>query len=137
MNAGLHVVSGALFNHKHEVLMGFRKPTGKRPSLWELPGGKVEEGESFEYALVREWKEEMNVLVKPYVYVATAFLDMEVSFHISLYVVRLVTSAMPTACDHVELRWVDPLHAVEHLPCSPAFYLHWPHLRAWLARMRA
>ncbi len=135
MYAGLHVVSGALFNDNYEVLMGFRKPSGKRPSLWELPGGKVEPNETFDHALIREWKEEINIYIEPTMYVATAFLDMEVSFHISLYVVRMVTPATPTACDHTELRWVNPIHAIENLPCSPAFYLHWPHLREYLRRL--
>lgn len=131
---GMRVVSGALLStDRSQVLMGLRKPGGKRPSLWELPGGKLEPGESPETALAREWLEELDLAIKPVAYVATSFLDMEVSFHIDLYTIeRVDTQAIAAAIDHTELRWVDPFDAVQHLPCSPAFYLHWPHLRRWV-----
>ena len=131
---GLRVVSGALLSPDNaQVLMGLRKSGGKRPSLWELPGGKVDPGESPEAALAREWHEELNLAVRVTTYVATAFLDLEVSFHIDLYLVELVDPyATAQLLDHAELRWVKPLAAVEYLPCSPAFYMHWPHLRRYI-----
>lgn len=131
---GLRVVSGALLSaDRTHILMGLRKPGGKRPSLWELPGGKLEPDESPEVALVREWLEELDLAIRPTAYVATSFLEMEVSFHIDLYIVDQVDAgAEATALDHTELRWVSPLDAIQNLPCSPAFYLHWPHLRRWI-----
>ena len=128
------VVSGALLSSdRTHVLMGLRKPSGKRPYLWELPGGKLEPGEVPEVALVREWLEELDFAIKPVAYVATAFLDVEISFHIDLYIVEpVVQGGEPSALDHTELRWIRPFDAVQNLPCSPAFYLHYPHLRRWM-----
>lgn len=133
---GLRVVSGALLSpDRTRVLMGLRKPDGKRPSLWELPGGKVEPGESCEAALVREWVEELDLVIKPVAYIATSYLEMEISFHIDLYVVESVDHrAVPTARDHTELVWIEPLWAIERMPCSPAFYMHWPRLREYMTR---
>lgn len=134
---GLRVVSGALFDNTGKVLMGLRKLGGKRPSLWEFPGGKLDPGETPEVALAREWREELDIDIEPYQYIATSFLEMEVSFHIDLFVVhRSGVLTAPKALDHAALRWVEPLDAVEHLPCSPAFYLHWPRLRDWLAHAK-
>ena len=55
-------VRGIIKNDSDEILIVKRHPKSKTdPEMWELPGGKVEKGEDFEYALVREIKEETNL----------------------------------------------------------------------------
>ncbi len=57
----LLVVAVALFDARNHVLMA-RRPKGKlNEGLWEFPGGKVEEEEPPEDALVREIREELGV----------------------------------------------------------------------------
>ncbi len=41
-----------------------RRPTATLPLLWEFPSGKVEAGETDEAALVREIREEMDIVVR-------------------------------------------------------------------------
>lgn len=52
-------VKGLVFNDKDEILLILHPRRG-----WEMPGGKVELGESLPGALVREVQEESGVVVK-------------------------------------------------------------------------
>lgn len=55
-------VRGIIKNENGEILILKRHPKSKPdPEMWELPGGKVEKGEFFTDALVREIKEETNL----------------------------------------------------------------------------
>ena len=55
-------VRGVIKNNGNEILVVKRHPKSKTdPEMWELPGGKVENGEHFIDALVREIKEETNL----------------------------------------------------------------------------
>lgn len=57
----LFVVAAALINDVGEVLVQ-KRPEGKpMAGLWEFPGGKVEQKETPENALIRELREELNI----------------------------------------------------------------------------
>lgn len=125
------VVSGVLVRSDGQILMGKRRSGKFRGDLWELPGGKLEDGEHPVEALQREWLEELGCHVLVRDFVASATLDLEVTFVIDLYNVVLASdSEPPKPLDHAELMFVDPWQAIKRMPCSPAFYMHWP----WLAR---
>jgi 8-oxo-dGTP diphosphatase len=57
----LRFVAAALIVRDGEVLIGQRRPDQPMASLWEFPGGKIEEGESPEQALARELTEELGI----------------------------------------------------------------------------
>ena len=53
---------GIVKNSNDEILILRRHPKSRtNPHKWELPGGKVDPGEFFDEALVREIKEETNL----------------------------------------------------------------------------
>ena len=58
-------VRGVIKNSDGEILIVKRHPKSRTdPEMWELPGGKVEQGEHFADALVREIKEETDLDVE-------------------------------------------------------------------------
>ena len=58
----IDVAAGALFDGQR-LLVARRGPDEAAPGQWELPGGKVESGESLAQAVVREWEEELSMEV--------------------------------------------------------------------------
>lgn len=58
----LRLVVAALMLRGDEVLICQRRPDQPMALQWEFPGGKIEPGESPEFALARELNEELGIL---------------------------------------------------------------------------
>jgi 8-oxo-dGTP diphosphatase len=58
-------VAAAVVRRGGAILLTQRPPDASHPLQWELPGGKIETGESPEQALVREIEEELGVRATP------------------------------------------------------------------------
>lgn len=58
-----HVACGIMYDNHNRVLLGKRHSNGPYPNIWEFPGGKLENGETIEECLHREWFEELNVSI--------------------------------------------------------------------------
>lgn len=58
-----HVACGIMCNEQNQILLGKRHSKGPYPNIWEFPGGKLEEGETLEECLQREWIEELNLSI--------------------------------------------------------------------------
>ena len=56
-------VVAALIWDKDKFLICQRSANKARALLWEFVGGKVEQGETKEQALIRECKEELNIVL--------------------------------------------------------------------------
>ena len=103
----IRVVAGAIFHRidgRPHVLAALRGPTMSTPDVWELPGGKVEPGETDPAALARELAEELGIDVEVGAHLGTVHTD-----HILLvaYATSLRGTRMPVPTEHAALTWVD------------------------------
>ena len=97
--------------NENKVLIAHRNPTGQMGGRWEFPGGKVEEGETEEQAVLREFNEEfgVNVTVGPQI-ASAIFKHNGNNILLSAHLVQLPHDgiAVPfTLTEHTEYRWAE------------------------------
>jgi 8-oxo-dGTP diphosphatase len=104
--------AGALFiSPSGKFLLGLRAPTKTAwPDHWDTIGGRVEDGESLEEALIREAQEEVGVTPTEFSLVATVREKRPEIYGDALHYVYVVTrwqgGEPANICDeHTELRW--------------------------------
>lgn len=117
----IRVVCGALVR-EGRVLATKRGPGGHAAFKWELPGGKVEDGEDDRVALARELKEELQLDLH-----VGAYLDEHIHRYPGLFV-HLVAYACHDAEDeqpfqlteHTAAKWLgrDDLYDVDWAPAD-------------------
>ena len=94
-----------------QVLIAHRNPTGQMGGRWEFPGGKVEDGETDETAIVREMGEEFGITVTPVKKIAEAeFKHNGKISSLHAYLVTLPHDGMTekyTLTEHTDYRWAD------------------------------
>ena len=86
-----------------------QRPANKaRGLLWEFVGGKVEAKETPQEALIRECREEIDVLLS----VGDVFMDVthkypDLDVHLTLFHATIV-SGEPKKFEHNDIRWITP-----------------------------
>jgi|KBSSwiStaDraftv2_1062776.scaffolds.fasta_scaffold02606_7 8-oxo-dGTP diphosphatase len=117
MEAALIVVAGAMIAGG-KLLVAQRDRPPELAGMWELPGGKVAQGESEVDALTRELREELGVEVAVGERVGN---DVDISETMTLRAYRVTcVDGTPRADDHRALRWVTAaeLEDVEWVPAD-------------------
>ncbi|MFX4270705.1 (deoxy)nucleoside triphosphate pyrophosphohydrolase [Propionibacteriaceae bacterium Y1685] len=90
------------------VVLGARRTRpAELAGLWEFPGGKVEPGESQAEALVREVREELDVIITVAAPVVGPPDGVAINDDLALFVHwAMITSGTPTPGDtHDQFRW--------------------------------
>lgn len=103
------VVVGAALLDGGRLLAARRSAPPELAGRWELPGGKVEKGETPEAALVRELREELGVTAEPLARVPGEW-PLRDPYVLQVWTARLLPgSPSPRPLqDHDALRWLTP-----------------------------
>lgn len=102
----LHVAA-AIIEKDNQILIA-KRLKGEHKDLWEFPGGKVEQNETSEQALIREIKEELNADISIDNYLTTINYTYP-SFHLMMdvYICHLM-SEITALNDHSQVKWINP-----------------------------
>jgi 8-oxo-dGTP diphosphatase len=92
-------VGALIFDNEGRILITQRGPKAKNErGLWEIPGGSVEYGETFEQAIIREIREELGI--------------------------RIRVRSLHAVCDHIlpeeNQHWVSPTYICEIVEGVPS-----------------
>ena len=101
-------VVAALIWRKEKFMICQRPAHKARALLWEFVGGKVEAGETPQEALIRECREEIDVLLS----VGDVFMDVtheypDLTVHLTLFHAT-VAEGEPQMLEHNDIQWITP-----------------------------
>ena len=113
-------VVAALIWDQNKFMICQRPSHKARGLLWEFVGGKVEQGETKEQALIRECQEELAVTLD----VGAIFMDVvheypDLTVHLTLFNAS-IRKGTPQKLEHNDIRWitVDRIDQYEFCPAD-------------------
>ncbi len=118
----IKVVAAIIVADKNDQKMLFstQRGYGEFKDGWEFPGGKVEEGESPEQAIVREIKEELDTLIKVEKFIDKIEYDYP-DFHLSMdcFLCSILEGNLVLK-EHEAAKWLskEDIDSVDWLPAD-------------------
>ncbi len=107
-------VVAALILEQDRFLLCQRPNSKARALKWEYPGGKIEEGETPEQAIIRECSEELDIEVSVHGTAAmTVYHYPDISICLTLLRCTVI-SGTPKLKEHIACAWVSPREAAEY-----------------------
>jgi 8-oxo-dGTP diphosphatase len=99
------------------------------PGVWDLPGGKWEEGEDVIASIVREVREETGFIIEPDprpVCTIVTEINPGKPVEFRIYTIRTVSGTFRMSNEHSDARWVAPLEIndLRAMPYVPQLLKH-------------
>lgn len=120
MSDGIKQIAAGIIVYEGSVLIAQRKRGKDLEFFWELPGGKLEVGETLEECLQRELLEELDLKVN----VGSLFMRSSYeypfgSFVINAFLAECTSPIITKICEHEQYKWVKPQDMLDY-QFSPA-----------------
>lgn len=101
----IEVVAGVIYKN-NKFLIAQRNLKKAQGGLWEFPGGKVEKNESYESALIREIKEELNADIEVNEYIGESIHHYpEKDIKLIFYKAKLLSEEVELL-EHESCEWI-------------------------------
>ena len=104
----------------NDKIFATQRGYGEFKDGWEFPGGKIEEGETSEEALIREIKEELDTKINVNKKIDTVEYDYP-TFHLSMdcFICNILEGKLVLK-EHEASKWLskDELYSVDWLPAD-------------------
>ena len=110
-------VVAAIIENNNQILIAQRLK-GEFAGLWEFPGGKIEEGETPEQALIREIEEEFDTELNINKFLTTIEHQYETFYLIMDCYICSIKYGNLVLHDHMAYKWINP--HVEDIDWVPA-----------------
>ena len=99
---------GILLNDNNETLLLSRNHKKYLKSYYEFPGGKVENGENFYLTIIRELKEELNIIlsekqIKPFKFVQYKYSKFNLIMH--SFIIKQWSGNIENI-ENTEIKWI-------------------------------
>ena len=110
-------VVAALIWENNKFMICQRPAHKARGLLWEFVGGKVESDETKEQALIRECKEELDIILS----VGDVFMEViheypDITVHLTLFNATIVEGE-PHKLEHNDIQWITPREIPDYEFC--------------------
>lgn len=105
-------VAGAVIKDGRGRILVAQRPYSEisyKSFKWEFPGGKVEENENSQEAIIREIKEELDceiVIIKKLGNLEYDYPDFKLKM--DLYLCELKEGSLPKPLEHNQIKWISP-----------------------------
>ncbi|MFH5881342.1 (deoxy)nucleoside triphosphate pyrophosphohydrolase [Liberiplasma polymorphum] len=111
----VEVVAAVIQRKDGKIYCAQRNGDGELALKWEFPGGKIEQGETHQEALIREIQEEFStdVIIKDYI---TTVKHQYINFHLTLHAYYAeVSNGDLVLNEHADFKWllVDELDQLD------------------------
>ena len=100
-------VVAAIIKENNRYLIVQRNKNKHLGLKWEFPGGKVKSNESFKEALIREIKEELNIIISVQKKIAEElYKDHKIDVHLYYFICSKLNDTIELR-EHEKMAWVE------------------------------